>query len=119
MHLPLLVRPNSIIPVGNCDNAIVYDYTKDTVYRIYELEDTAECRIYDENAVEVIYVTACRKENKISIGVTGNATDKPCKIQLVGVNNVKDIKNANAEANKMGVLLISEIGKTVTCEIND
>ena len=38
MSLPLLVRPNSVIPVGSNTERPDYDYSKDVTLRIYELE---------------------------------------------------------------------------------
>lgn len=39
MSLPLMVRPNSLLPIGSCDDRADYDYAKDAEIRAYELQD--------------------------------------------------------------------------------
>ena len=39
MSLPLLVRPNSVIPIGNRHDKPDYDYSENVTLNIYQLED--------------------------------------------------------------------------------
>ena len=39
MSLPLMVRPNSVIAIGNNDERPDYDYADGVTLRVYELED--------------------------------------------------------------------------------
>ena len=79
--LPLYARPCSIIAYGNFKNSADYDYTDGMKLVIYGIEDgkTAECRIYDRNAVPAAEVRAVRKNDTITVTVSG--TDKPYTVE--------------------------------------
>lgn len=59
-EIPLMVRPNSIVAVGACDNDPEYDYAKDVTFRIYALEEgkEAETQIYQTNGELEVTLTA-------------------------------------------------------------
>ena len=44
MSLPLLVRPNSVIPVGSRTDRPDYDYTDGLTLQVYQLEDGRRLR---------------------------------------------------------------------------
>ena len=119
MHLPILVRPNSIIPVGNTDNSVEYDYAKESIYRIYELEAFTECHIYSEKAEEILKIVAVRNGDRISVSTFGDRTEEKYKIQLIGVKRITAMQNVQCEENPQGVLLISDIGTSIDFVIED
>ena len=43
--LPLLVRPNSVLPVGECDTRADYGYPRGVTLRAYAIEDGARVRV--------------------------------------------------------------------------
>jgi alpha-D-xyloside xylohydrolase len=43
--LPLLVRPGSVIPIGECDTTADYDYPRGVTLRAYAIEDGAQVRV--------------------------------------------------------------------------
>ena len=45
MSLPLLVRPNSVIPIGNRNGRPEYDYGDGVTLHIYQLEDGKDARV--------------------------------------------------------------------------
>lgn len=87
-HLPLLVRPNSIVPMGQ-DTKTVYDYADGTVYAVYHLEDgkCAQRRVYDANGEEATCLTISRNGNTVSVSMAGRDASKPWKICLKGAKD--------------------------------
>jgi len=67
--LPLLARPNTIIPVGANDQSPDYDYAEGITFHIYELEDGAEltCSIPNLDGSIAMNLIAQRKGTEISI----------------------------------------------------
>lgn len=80
--IPLMVRENSIIAVGACDDKPDYDYARDVELRIYALRDGSQARtvIYSMDNSADTRITVQRTGDRIHI--TLNST-KPCTIRLV------------------------------------
>ena len=89
MSLPLFVRPNSIIAMGNRDDRPDYDYAEGVTLNVFQLEDnhTATSTVCDMRGEIELEVEAKRSGNIIEIKVEG--ATKPYKICLRGVNGAK------------------------------
>ncbi len=74
--MPLYAKPNSIIAYGDFKRNFTYDYTQNTKLVVYGLEDgkTAECRIYDSEAVLKLTVKATRCGDTIKVTSEGTGT---------------------------------------------
>jgi len=112
MGLPLLVRPNTLLAIGRTDETAVYDYADHVSIHAFELEENVEARseIYDENGVQQLKVTACRRGNKIEVTAEGKALDKGWSLVL------RNIFSAEAEScicrlEKEGIRVIPEVPK--------
>lgn len=88
-HMPLLVKPNSIIPTGK-KTETVYDYADGTVYGIYQLGDgcTASRKVYDIHSEEVAELTAKRNGMTIEVEMRQKAP-KPWKVFLAGMESAE------------------------------
>jgi len=106
MSVPLFVRPNSVIAVGNVDNKPDYDYANQVEFQLFELADgnTAETTVYTIKGEKEVLFTATRDSNVISIKVEG--ATKPWTIQLRGVNEISSVSGAIVEADTLGVKII-------------
>ena len=73
--MPLYAKPNSIIAYGDFRRNFSYDFAKNARLVIYGLEDgrTAECEIYDSDAVLVLTVKAVRNGNTVTVASEGSA----------------------------------------------
>lgn len=82
MSIPLMVKENSIVALGSCDNKPDYDYIDNPELRIYALQDgaTATAEIYGMDNTVGLTITATRSGNKITIDVE---TAKPYSIRLM------------------------------------
>ncbi len=110
MSLPLMVRENSIIAVGNIDSKPDYDYACDVELHIFALKDGA-------TASTVVYSTAGEPELEFTaerigdtIVLTASGAGKPWKAILRGVESVKAAEGAVAEKHPQGVLVIPANG---------
>lgn len=82
--IPLMVRENSIVAMGACDNKPDYDYADNAELRVYSLVDgkKAATKIYSmKNEVE-LSATAVKNGNTITVNVDST---KPYSIRLVNV----------------------------------
>lgn len=84
MSIPLMVKENSIIALGSCDNKPDYDYIDNPELRIYNPTDggTATAEIYGMDNRVGLTVTAARSGNRITIDVN---TSKPYSIRLINI----------------------------------
>lgn len=71
--MPLMVRPNSILPVGGCEERPDYDYTQDLTLCLSQLEEGAQAvaEIPDCAGKTVLTARAMRSGHTIRIEVSG------------------------------------------------
>lgn len=72
-HLPLLVKPSSIIIEGEVDNHTIYDYTKNTIIHVFEPKDEALLTqlVYSSTGEEVAKVTFLKSNKQYHITLSG------------------------------------------------
>lgn len=73
MSLPLMVRENSIIPVGNDYNDVEYDYSKGLRLYLSEIKTAAHCDVCDMNGKKFLTVTAKNEGGRITVHFEGRA----------------------------------------------
>ncbi len=86
LHLPLMVRENSIVALGSCDDKPDYDYADGVELRVYALADNQECStvVYDMQQKADLQVSITKSADTITIKVE-NAGGKPYTVRLVNV----------------------------------
>ena len=97
MSLPLLVRPNSIIPIGNHSDKPDYDFSDGVTLQVYQLESghSAKVKIPTvDGKIETPFVVE-RKGQVIQIQRLG--PEKPWNIVLVGIPSVKSADGKEVE----------------------
>ena len=94
LSLPLMVKENSIIPLGACDDKPDYDYADGVELRIYELQEGARAlkTVYGMGGEAELTIKAVRMADTITISVDA---DKPYTIRLMNVQ-VTDVDGAEA-----------------------
>ena len=82
-HLPLMVRENTVLAVGSCEDRPDYDYTDGTSFSLYSITDGAQFTTFvpDQNGNPGMELNVMRKENRITVLVTGG---KNWSIKAVG-----------------------------------
>ena len=86
LHLPLMVRENSIVAMGACDDKPDYDYADGVELRVYALTDGQECSttVYDMQQTIDLQVSIVKNGGSITINAKRNG-GKPYTVRLVNV----------------------------------
>jgi alpha-D-xyloside xylohydrolase len=90
MSLPLLVRPNSVIPIGNRSDQPDYDYSDGLTLQLYHLEDGEQVSVEIptlEGKIGTSFDIEC-KANMIYIQRQG--LQKAWNILLVGIDSIEE-----------------------------
>lgn len=106
LSIPLMVRPNSIIAVGNVDCKPDYDYAKGVTLQVFEICDGASLSsiVHNMNSEVELKVTVKRTGEDISI--KAEIENKPWSILLRGIFKVEEVKNATYIVELLGIRLI-------------
>jgi alpha-D-xyloside xylohydrolase len=110
LSLPLLVRPNSIVPVGATDQVPDYDYADGITFHIVDMQDgaVASKTIYSLDGSPTLTVSASRLGDNITLKVDG--VIKPWYALLMGVPQVRSVAGGKAQPGETGVLVTPEKG---------
>jgi alpha-D-xyloside xylohydrolase len=110
MSIPLMVKENSIIAVGNENSKPDYDYADNVTLHVFELKDgtKVETTVYDTEAKENLNVNVTRKANEIIVEAIKAA--KPYCVILRGIHNVAFVQGGNFKDDKLGTLVTPDKG---------
>ncbi len=118
MSIPLMVRPNSIIAVGNENTKPDYDFANDVTLHVFELEEgkKAATTVFNMAGKPELKVHICTQSNVIDIKIEGG--EKPFSILFRGIYNLSVIEGATCSIEKLGTKVIANIGvKLLRCNI--
>lgn len=73
MSLPLMVRENSMVPVGCNYDDVEYDYSKGLRIYLGDITDEAQCDVVDMNGDKFLTVTAKNEGGKVTVHFEGKA----------------------------------------------
>lgn len=105
MSLPLMVRPNSVIAMGENEDRPDYDYGEDVTLRVYELEEGKQLSVVIPSVKGDIDIKFEIKRENGSLTVERQGASKPWKLLLVGIKTVKSVDNGTAEGIPIGTLV--------------
>jgi len=105
LNLPLLVRPNSVIPIGNHTDKPDYDYSDGVTLQVYQLEDEKPVSVKVPTLAGKIETSFDieRKGNTIHVQRQGPA--KAWNVLLVGIGAVENIENTENETLRGSTLI--------------
>lgn len=103
--LPLYVRPNTLLALGSNDQKPDYDYSQQTEFHLFELEDgaVAESAITDLNGKTVFNLKAERRDGVITVTQEGQAAG--WTLCLRNLSTVREICGAHQKADSQEVVL--------------
>jgi alpha-D-xyloside xylohydrolase len=106
MSLPLMVRPNTIIPVGANEKRPDYDYTDGITFHIFELKNSAKlsARVPTIEGKTAMTIEVSRKGQRLNIKTKG--ASKNWQVLLRGITSIKSIKDGKAKEDRFGMLVI-------------
>lgn len=101
--LPLLVRENSIVPMGANNQSPEYVYTDGLTLHIFELNKSATAVVYDIKGEKALEARAEYSGGKVQITLEGAYND--LKICMRNITEVKNVNGAVQEQSSLGALL--------------
>lgn len=117
--LPLLVRPNTLLAVGDRDDKPDYDYADGFTLQLYGLEDgrTAEASIPTLEGRIAAHVEAIRDSSLITVRVRGELA--AWRLQLMGIDRIAEVTGGRAEEDERGVTVLpSDRAGEITIRLN-
>ena len=120
LSLPILIRENSIIPIGANDAQTEYDYRENVCLMAYELQEgkAAKTEVINMRGEVELSVTAMKIADKVVITTDGD--DKPWTMILKNVNSVKEVTGASFEIKEDGTYITSTLGhKEIICFLGE
>ena len=103
MSLPLMVRENSILPMGADDQNVEYDYGKDLTLHVFQLKNQAAADVKDKDGKDLLTVTGKNENGTLRFAFTGKAEN--LRILLRNVFEVSSVSGAEMEQTEQGILL--------------
>lgn len=108
MSLPLLARPNSVIPIGNRTDRPDYDYSDDVTLWVYQLDNERLVQIEIprlDGKIETKF-TVLREGDMVYVQRQGPS--KLWNVSLIGVKNVKSVETAKFQIINGSTLINAE-----------
>lgn len=115
MSIPLMVRPNSIVAVGNENSKPDYDFAQNVTLKVYELEEgkTTSATVRAMNSDVELEASVILSGGAITVETKG--VGKPWSLVLVGVQNVETVEGGTFEIQGVDTKIVptSSVGKVV------
>lgn len=111
LSLPLMVRPNSVIPVGAIDNRPDYDFPNGVTFQVFELQDGswAKRTVPDLKGNPALTIEVRRDGRKIEVQVWGEKKEN-WFVQLRNIHSVRTVENGSSRSDPQGVIIVPEKG---------
>ncbi|MHB1318005.1 MAG: alpha-xylosidase [Anaerolineae bacterium] len=110
MSLPLMVRPGSLIPMGQNEERPDYNYAPGVTLHLFELADgmSAQATVPAVTGATALTARAERSGDKVIVSVAGDASD--WRVLLRGVDGVTRVAGGTAREEPQGTLIVPEQG---------
>jgi alpha-D-xyloside xylohydrolase len=115
LSLPLLVRPDSVIPVGEVDDQPAYDYADGVTLQVYALAEGRHAPVEvrsTSGALETTFeITRSGGAIRLSAQPAPGASLKAWRVLLVGIHKVRAVAGGSAQAAEQGTLVTPAAGE--------
>jgi len=112
LSIPMMVKENSIIPVGAVNNRADYDFGKDVTLKVFNLVDNKETSVEVVNGKTEVVLTAKAIKTNNTITIDVEAKDS-YSLVLVGINEVKNAEGATGTLEEEGIRLTPNANKII------
>ncbi|MFD2705860.1 alpha-xylosidase [Salibacterium lacus] len=119
-HLPLFVRENTLLHVGDNEQKPDYDYAEDVTFHLFALGNNQETEtdVYNVHGERILHAEAVRTGNSITISNEMLTDSKPWHVLLRNIYSVSEVRNAHFHEVEKGILLTPEpLDKSITLKI--
>ena len=103
MSLPLMVRENTLLPIGADNQNVEYDYGKDLTLHLFALKDQARADVKDMYGNPMLTARAKNEGGSVTLTFEGRAQN--LSVVLRNVHQVKDLTGAEAQDTPLGLKL--------------
>jgi alpha-D-xyloside xylohydrolase len=97
LSLPLLVRPNSVVPMGSRTDRPDYDFSEGVTLRVYQLEDGKDVKVEIPSLDGKIETMFNIRRDGQAIHIQRQGASKTWNVSLVGIDSVESVENAEIE----------------------
>ncbi len=109
MNLPLMVRPNTVIAIGDHQDRPDYDYSDGVTLRVYEFEDGKRVSLVIPSVKGEVEMKFEIKRENGTLTVERQGASKPWKLLLAGIKSIESVKEGKAEGTPIGTLVTPAI----------
>jgi alpha-D-xyloside xylohydrolase len=111
LSLPLMVRPNTVLPLRAMDNRPDYDYAEGVTFRVYELADGKEltCAVSAPQRAEPVRLNVSRAGKHVSARVSGDPSSR-WRLQLAGTQVISAQNGARTLSDPLGTIIQPDEG---------
>jgi alpha-D-xyloside xylohydrolase len=112
LSLPLMVRPNTVLPVGAVEDKPDYAFAEGVTFHVFELQDgaTATAAVPTAKGDVALTLTARRTGQQIHIQAEGASSG--WSVLLRGIDGVHRTQGGTAQAEALGVRVKPHTGVT-------
>jgi alpha-D-xyloside xylohydrolase len=112
LSLPLLVRPNTALAVGDRDDRPDYDFSDGFTLRVYQLDNgaTAKAIIPAADGAATVIFSVQRSGQTVTVSWQGAPNN--WRVQLIGVASLASAAGGSAVADPAGVVVTPAAGAT-------
>ncbi|HEY5954704.1 MAG TPA: alpha-xylosidase [Terrimicrobiaceae bacterium] len=106
LSLPLMVRPNTILPIGAIDDRPDYDYADGVTFRLYEITDGSNltCEVFAPQRSDPARLNVRRTDKRVTVEFAGDALAR-WRVQLVNIQTISLRGDFHTSADPSGVIL--------------
>jgi len=109
-NLPLMARPNSLIPVGSNNSVPDYDLANDVTIHLFELSDGANATVNIPGLDGRTELSVSVTRSGSTLAVESNGVGKPWKLMLRGIADIHGATGSVTEATEQGTLVVPAPG---------
>lgn len=117
MSLPLFVKPNTLLPIGNNEETAAYDYAENVTFHLYQLEDgkQASATIRDNKGKLIGAARVLRKGEELKIDSDLNG--KSYSVLLHGYESIKSTSSGEWNTDVRGVKITDTTATEFTVKL--
>jgi alpha-D-xyloside xylohydrolase len=113
LSLPLMVRPNTVIPIGANEQRPDYDYADGVILHVFELQDGAAVTVRVPTLSGDTAATFEVKRDGQRIDARAEGASEPWRVLLRGVASLQSVEAGVDAAGDLGMLLTPERGASL------
>jgi alpha-D-xyloside xylohydrolase len=105
LSVPLLARPNTIIPIGANEQQPDYEYANGVTLHVFELQDGVTRSAHVPTMKGAVAMTVEVSREGQSVRVQARDATQPWRVLLRGVGEIQSVEGGAARSDALGTLL--------------